>query len=38
MLFYNLETERLFLKNIEISHRDFIFSQFSDRDNRMYLY
>lgn len=38
MLFYNLETERLFLKNIEISHSDFIFSQFSDEVVNKYLF
>ncbi len=30
MLFNELETERLFLKNINIDDKDFIFSQFSD--------
>lgn len=38
MFFNNLETDRLFLKNIEISHRDFIFSQFSDEVVNKYLF
>lgn len=33
MFFTDLETERLFLKNIETSDRNFIFSQFSDKES-----
>jgi len=38
MLFNKLETERLFLKNINIDDRDFIFSQFSDDVVNKYLF
>ncbi|QVK18549.1 GNAT family N-acetyltransferase [Mycoplasmatota bacterium] len=38
MLFNDLETERLFLKNITIDDRDFIFSQFSDDVVNRYLF
>jgi ribosomal-protein-alanine N-acetyltransferase len=38
MFFTNLETERLFLKNIDTSDRDFIFSQFSDDVVNKYLF
>lgn len=38
MLFNNLETERLLLHNIEISDREFIFSQFSDDVVNRYLF
>ena len=38
MLFNNLETKRLFLDNIDISDREFIFSQFSDDVVNMYLF
>lgn len=38
MLFNNLETERLLLKNINIDDRDFIFSQFSDDVVNKYLF
>lgn len=38
MLFNNLETERLFLDNIEINDREFIFSQFSDEVVNRYLF
>lgn len=38
MLFKNLETERLYLKNIDISDRDFIYSQFSDDIVNRYLF
>lgn len=38
MLFNNLETERLFLGNIDISDREFIFSQFSDDVVNRYLF
>ena len=38
MLFNNIETERLFLKNISIDDRDFIFSQFSDDVVNRYLF
>lgn len=38
MLFNNIETERLILKNISIEDRDFIFSQFSDDVVNRYLF
>lgn len=38
MLFKNIEAERLFLKNISIDDRDFIFSQFSDNVVNRYLF
>ena len=38
MLFDNLETERLFLCNIEVNDREFIFSQFSDVVVNQYLF
>ena len=38
MLFNNIETERLFLKNISIDDRDFIFSQFSNDVVNRYLF
>ncbi|WP_346917289.1 GNAT family N-acetyltransferase [Clostridium sp.] len=38
MLFNELETERLFLKNINIDDKDFIFSQFSDDVVNKYLF
>ncbi len=38
MFFTNLETERLFLKNIDTSDREFIFSQFSDDVVNKYLF
>ena len=38
MLFDNLETERLLLHNIEMSDREFIFSQFSDDVVNRYLF
>jgi len=38
MLFNNLETERLFLDNIDIGDREFIFSQFSDDIVNRYLF
>jgi ribosomal-protein-alanine N-acetyltransferase len=38
MLFDDIETERLFLKNISINDRDFIFSQFSDDVVNRYLF
>lgn len=38
MFYKNLETERLLLKNIEPSDRDFIFSMFSDDVVTRYLY
>jgi len=38
MLFKDIETKRLFLKNISIDDRDFIFSQFSDDVVNRYLF
>lgn len=38
MLFNNIETERLILKNIAIDDRNFIFSQFSDDVVNRYLF
>jgi len=38
MLFYDIETERLVLKNISSDDRDFIFSQFSDDVVNRYLF
>jgi ribosomal-protein-alanine N-acetyltransferase len=38
MLFKELETDRLLLKNIAEEDRDFILSQFSDKDINEYLY
>ncbi len=38
MFFENLETERLYLNNIDKEDRDFIFSQFSDDTVNRYLY
>ena len=38
MLFNDIETERLFLKNISIDDRNFIFSQFSDDVVNRYLF
>ncbi|WP_346935616.1 hypothetical protein [Clostridium sp.] len=38
MLFNELETERLFHKNINIDDKDFIFSQFSDDVVNKYLF
>jgi [ribosomal protein S5]-alanine N-acetyltransferase len=38
MFFNNIETERLFLKNISKEDRDFIFNQFSDDKVNMYLF
>ena len=38
MLFNDIETERLFLKNISTLDRDFIFSQFSDDVVNRYLF
>jgi ribosomal-protein-alanine N-acetyltransferase len=38
MLFNNIETERLFLKNISTLDRNFIFSQFSDEVVTKYLF
>ncbi len=38
MLFIDLETERLVLKNIERSDADFIFAQFSDAEVTRYLF
>ncbi|WP_346928739.1 hypothetical protein [Clostridium sp.] len=38
MLFNELETERLFLNNINIDDKDFIFSQFSDDVVNKYLF
>jgi len=38
MFFTNLETERLFLKNIGTDDRDFIYSEFSNDDINKYLY
>jgi len=38
LLFTNLETERLILKNIDTDDRDFIFSQFSDDAVTKYLF
>ncbi len=38
MLFKNLETDRLYLKNIDIADREFMFSQFSDDTINKYLY
>ncbi len=38
MFFENLETYRLYLKNIDISDKEFIFSQFSDDTVNRYLY
>ena len=38
MFFNNIETERLFLKNISSDDRDFIFSEFSDDIVNRYLF
>jgi RimJ/RimL family protein N-acetyltransferase len=38
MLFNNIETDRLVLKNIAIDDRNFIFSQFSDDVVNRYLF
>jgi ribosomal-protein-alanine N-acetyltransferase len=38
MLFRNIETERLSLKNIDLEDREFIFSQFSDEAVSRYLF
>lgn len=38
MLFHNLETERLILKNIGTEDRDFIFKEFSNDDINKYLF
>lgn len=38
MLFKDIETERLFLKNIETDDREFIFSQFSNEVVNKYLF
>ncbi|ADL50063.1 GNAT family N-acetyltransferase [Clostridium cellulovorans] len=38
MLFKNIETERLLLRNIDIEDRDFIFSMFSDDTVNRYLF
>jgi len=38
MLFKNIETQRLILKNISSDDKDFIFSQFSDEVVTMYLF
>jgi ribosomal-protein-alanine N-acetyltransferase len=38
MLFKELETDRLFLKNISMYDRDFIFSQFSNNEVNQYLF
>jgi ribosomal-protein-alanine N-acetyltransferase len=38
LLFRNLETERLFLKNIGCEDRDFIFKHFSDNEVNKYLF
>lgn len=38
MLFNDIETEKLFLKNISTDDRDFIFSQFSDNVVNRYLF
>lgn len=38
MLFKNIETERLLLKNISIDDREFIFSQFSNDKVNQYLF
>ncbi len=37
MLFHELETERMFLKNITTEDREFCFQQFSDPDITEYL-
>ncbi len=38
MFFHDLKTERLLLKNIDVSDRNFIFSQFSDQVVNRYLF
>lgn len=38
MLFNNIETERLILKNICVEDREFIYKQFSDEEVNKYLY
>jgi [ribosomal protein S5]-alanine N-acetyltransferase len=38
VLFKNIETERVILKNIDIDDREFIFSQFSDDVVNRYLF
>lgn len=38
MFYYNLDTERVLLKNIDKGDRDFIFSQFSDKEVNRYLF
>ncbi len=38
MLFKELETERLFLKNISTCDRDFILEQFSNNEVNRYLF
>lgn len=38
MIFNNIETDRLLLKNIGAEDREFIFSQFSDDDINMFLF
>ncbi|SHK26186.1 ribosomal-protein-alanine N-acetyltransferase [Clostridium cavendishii DSM 21758] len=38
MFFYDIETERLFLKNISMDDREFIFRQFSDDVVNRYLF
>ena len=38
MIFRELETERLYLKNISFNDRDFIFKQFSDEKLNRYLF
>lgn len=38
MFFENLETDRLYLKNIDIADREFMFSQFSNDTINKYLY
>lgn len=38
MFYTDLDTERLFLKNISEEDREFIFSQFSDKDVTRYLF
>ncbi|QNO15381.1 GNAT family N-acetyltransferase [Alkalicella caledoniensis] len=37
-MFYNIETDRLLLKNIDNGDREFIFSQFSDDDINKHLF
>lgn len=37
-MFYNIETDRLLLKNIDCDDRDFIFRQFSDENINKYLF